>query len=160
MGVQDRVIELIVEGEIFFLGMPKLFKVENQGLMIINQLKKMGLVMRIGSVGYRKSMRTNILDRGSVIVSLVCHKKILWTGRLKQQKCFFLVLKSGSPRLECQPGWSLVRAIFLDCRQLPSCGTLMRQRGNKLSGVSSLRTLTHDLDHTLHDQTTSQRLHL
>lgn len=40
-------------------------------------MKKVGLVMRIGRVGYRKSRRTNILDRGSVIVSLIHHKKIL-----------------------------------------------------------------------------------
>lgn len=56
----------------------------------------------------------------TILVSLGCYDKIPLIGWLKQQKFISPNMEAGSPRLRCQHGWALVRALFLACRWLPS----------------------------------------
>ena len=48
------------------------------------------------------------------------HNKIPQMGDLSTRHLFLTVLEAGSPRSACQPGWVLVRVIFLIFRWLPS----------------------------------------
>ena len=63
------------------------------------------------------------------------HNKIPQMGDLSTRYLFLTVLEAGSPRSACQPGWVLVRVIFLIFRWLPSYCVFTWQE-KRLSGVS------------------------